>query len=1050
MGQSLYSAHLDAVYGPNHKYIDPQIWYDEQEMRKQIEQSCGAFILTAQEKPETSRKLREDLFKKTMSADGIAGRKPYGVQTRMIECVGWKRCELNAMFRFSGVTEENFNSALRRGFVWAPKARFIDSSIINETYPDANLDGYFSKDDELKEFLRSSPAVLASLRLQHAFEVDNSRAHCRDMIEQYASGSFTEDCMREACNLRVQKRSSETKKTLQVPVDESSQEADAKQKELLQQLRNVASAIRDHCLDKNKTMITKGMWKYVKLPSDHPKNLDRDSLWEALLTEKMILRADVKSNKYKDSAFPAVTLTKGLRDVISVKALASDVHHQELQNIRAAKRYAHGNADREANVACIIQFLNLKTKQMRSAGRRGKQSTTASEKIREAESLSKKLSEREEHMSSWIDRLCLNQIPAKKRRTGKTPMSQEEELPCDLKVEVGYSRSFHDLVRTRAYAQQNGVQKFSRCLQRTICSSDTKDLDIENSVFCVLHQLLCRLNTNSEIEEWVIAIMKRCAQERQAVCKQELNTSVRQGKQILHEVLFGGNASGHLPGNVFLQKLQKASIYLRWLACSLLPDVYETVLGMSDKPNPEASTLFYLYAAAEDYILEAWEACALQHKPAHLSLHFDGIRLGGLESTIAADALCKEAMCAIRDKTQFEVNILEKRHLFFRELCRTPAESSEDAIDDVLLAHGNCIPLALARLLPGMKDAIIKSLAKPGQKNSEASQCGSRCYRSVLDELQLHAEATLKMNVEDQGLYLLHVEHDGNPHCLACKVRENNLVEMWDGNYKTRMLLSELQDFAREAIDASSLVTFHVFQSRADEAATPPNDSNSPEKCLFGLHAGAGRMETDWEGLLSNPCECSPPEPGSDDECEIKEAEEDEEEEPVVAVGNLLLGYLQKEVSDAIKNSGLNVRLCPFCPFRSFQRHARVREHMEKYHTKERQFVCSGTKQLKIVCALFDHDQLAGGSGKSYLRRSADILRASVQPPLSAYVNDIDRHIRLVLTAHGPEFWHQETLLQRKKTRRVRNLYYTKDFGDIVYRELLLCHAKCKAVTWRR
>ena len=135
VGQSLYSAHLDAVYSPNHKFIDPNIWYDETEMRKQVEQAAGAFILTAQEAPETQRRMREDLYKKTMSADGIAGRKPYGMSTHMIELIGWKRCEVNRLMRFMGVTEANFPSILRRSLVWKPMARFINAHIIKKTTP---------------------------------------------------------------------------------------------------------------------------------------------------------------------------------------------------------------------------------------------------------------------------------------------------------------------------------------------------------------------------------------------------------------------------------------------------------------------------------------------------------------------------------------------------------------------------------------------------------------------------------------------------------------------------------------------------------------------------------------------------------------------------------------------------------------------------------------------------------------------------------------------------------------------------------------------------
>jgi len=70
------------MYGHNHAFFDPNVWYAEDELRKQVELFAGCIILTGQEAPETHKKMREDLFKKTMSADGIAGRKPYGITTR--------------------------------------------------------------------------------------------------------------------------------------------------------------------------------------------------------------------------------------------------------------------------------------------------------------------------------------------------------------------------------------------------------------------------------------------------------------------------------------------------------------------------------------------------------------------------------------------------------------------------------------------------------------------------------------------------------------------------------------------------------------------------------------------------------------------------------------------------------------------------------------------------------------------------------------------------------------------------------------------------------
>lgn len=157
--------HQRAMYGHNFAYFDPNIWYNEEEIRKQIEQLNGCCILTGQETPGTNRKLKEDLFKKFASADGIAGRKPYGFKTRMISCKGWKRLEANRMFSLTGVTPRDFNAILRRSLVWQVKSRFQDPRVISSAYADIHVDGVFPKDPDLGEFLVSGPAIAAALQV---------------------------------------------------------------------------------------------------------------------------------------------------------------------------------------------------------------------------------------------------------------------------------------------------------------------------------------------------------------------------------------------------------------------------------------------------------------------------------------------------------------------------------------------------------------------------------------------------------------------------------------------------------------------------------------------------------------------------------------------------------------------------------------------------------------------------------------------------------------------------------------------------------------------
>ena len=51
VGQPLYSTHLQAMYARNFAFFDPNIWFHEEEMRKQVEQLNGCIILTGQETP---------------------------------------------------------------------------------------------------------------------------------------------------------------------------------------------------------------------------------------------------------------------------------------------------------------------------------------------------------------------------------------------------------------------------------------------------------------------------------------------------------------------------------------------------------------------------------------------------------------------------------------------------------------------------------------------------------------------------------------------------------------------------------------------------------------------------------------------------------------------------------------------------------------------------------------------------------------------------------------------------------------------------------------
>ena len=80
----------------------------------------------------------------------------------------------------------------------------------------------------------------------------------------------------------------------------------------------------------------------------------------------------------------------------------------------------------------------------------------------------------------------------------------------------------------------------------------------------------------------------------------------------------------------------------------------------------------------------------------------------------------------------------------------------------------------------------------------------------------------------------------------------------------------------------------------------------------------------------------------------------------------------------------------------------------------------------------------------SYLKRSASVLRDSIVPALDHNRNAIDRDIRFVFTAVGPEYRHVDTVAADPALRRVRNLHCSQDFAQVLFQDSMLCNAKSR------
>ena len=177
----------------------------------------------------------------------------------------------------------------------------------------------------------------------------------------------------------------------------------------------------------------------------------------------------------------------------------------------------------------------------------------------------------------------------------------------------------------------------------------------------------------------------------------------------------------------------------------------------------------------------------------------------------------------------------------------------------------------------------------------------------------------------------------------------------------------------------------------------------------------------------------------------------------VVDVRGVLLDALRCEVAleVASASAGLNSAAhgqafpCPRCPFHRMARETSLVTHLQKSHNEGNQFVASGTKQKRLAVALFDADMLAGREPMDLLARSASLLRDTVAPPLPSCTTRIDKSIRLMLTARGPEYVNAQVLGNNVLVRRVANLYYTRDFANLLFREMMMSKGRLQEALTR-
>ena len=173
-------------------------------------------------------------------------------------------------------------------------------------------------------------------------------------------------------------------------------------------------------------------------------------------------------------------------------------------------------------------------------------------------------------------------------------------------------------------------------------------------------------------------------------------------------------------------------------------------------------------------------------------------------------------------------------------------------------------------------------------------------------------------------------------------------------------------------------------------------------------------------------------------------------EETRVDPASELLSFLKAEVYETEcrlllagaqgRMDGVQSVRCPLCPwFTARTASERMRKHFSEGHSLGKQYVSSGTKQLRVCMSMFESDKFRGTFLGGYLCRSSQILRETVVPGAPPSTECIDRYLRLVLDGDGPRMVSAHGDILGTPVRRVGNIIYTRSFAEVFLREMCQC-----------
>ena len=202
-------------------------------------------------------------------------------------------------------------------------------------------------------------------------------------------------------------------------------------------------------------------------------------------------------------------------------------------------------------------------------------------------------------------------------------MAAQRGNPPELELLCSYATKYDR--RSRRRNAGVGVQGLQRALQELVAPG-LHEWDMRSAQFTILAQLVARVGVSLEHTVAGFEQLKRYPNERQtlhaAICSNPVTA-----KKVVLKVLNGMRLSAEQENNEFLKALHIEGRLLRWVACTLEPAFHTHMLNVIKKSWPEATTLFYVWSACEDWALQSILDVARRFSPRHLSLHYDAVKI---------------------------------------------------------------------------------------------------------------------------------------------------------------------------------------------------------------------------------------------------------------------------------------------------------------------------------------------------------------------------------------------------------------------------------------